>query len=127
MKETDIRKYRPSNGTEGDGFMSNHCYQCIHEKFIHTNQHGKQCDILDRTMMHGVDDEEYPTEWVYNENNKPTCTNWEKWDWGNDGDPDDPDNPKAPVVEDPNQLCLPFELMAIEQEETKELVELNNA
>jgi hypothetical protein len=48
---------------------------------------------------------EYPKEWVYKEG-KPVCTNFVKWDWGNDGDPDDPDNPKAPPPPDPNQLDL---------------------
>ncbi|MCB0739202.1 MAG: hypothetical protein KDC92_16955 [Bacteroidetes bacterium] len=58
-----------------------------------------------RSMCYSINDPEYPTEWVYVDN-KPTCTKWVKWDWGNDGDPDDPDNPKVPLVDDPNQLVL---------------------
>lgn len=38
-----IRKYRPSNGTEGMIFCSNFCDHYIHEKFTHTqNQDDKQ-------------------------------------------------------------------------------------
>lgn len=29
-------KYRPSNGTAGEGFMEAFCYHCIHEKWSHT-------------------------------------------------------------------------------------------
>jgi hypothetical protein len=59
-------------------------------------------------MVYSVNDPKYPSEWIYDENDKPICTAFVKWDWGNDGDPDDPENPKAPQPEDPNQLCLPF-------------------
>lgn len=100
------RKYRPSNGTEGDYFMCEHCYQCIHD---HPNPDLKpKCEIIVLTMCLDLNDKDYPAEWTYDENNKPTCTKFLKWDWDNDGDPNDPDNPKAPVPEDPNQLCLPF-------------------
>ncbi len=103
---SECRKYRPSNGTEGMGFIETYCANCIHEN---PNPELKpNCDILSRTMWYGVNDKEYPTEWVYNEDNKPCCTEFKKWDWGNDGDPNDRDNPKAPVPDDPNQLCFPF-------------------
>ena len=100
------RKYQPSNGSEGDYFMSEFCMNCIN---CDPDPDGKkQCDILGRTLCLGVDDPNYPTEWIYNDNDEPTCTAWVKWDWGKDGDPDDPENPKAPIPEDPNQLCFPF-------------------
>lgn len=99
------RKYIPSNGTEGEWFIDKYCMNCLH---CDPNPEGpKQCDILGRTLVYGVDDPEYPSEWCYDENDKPQCTNYQKWDWGNDGDPDDPENPKAPPPPtDPNQLNM---------------------
>lgn len=100
------KKYRPSNGTEGMWFMECHCFQCIHEN---PNPELKpKCDIITASMCFDVNEKEYPKEWIYGEDGKPTCTKFFKWDWGNDGDPNDRDNPKAPIPEDPNQLCLPF-------------------
>ena len=68
------------------------------------------------TMIYNVDDPEYPEQWTYNEQGYPTCTAWVEWDWDNDGNPDDPDNPKCQPPENPDQLCLPFELDAIQPE-----------
>ncbi len=100
------KPYRPSNGSEGDWFMSEHCYQCIHEN--PDSEKKPKCEIITASMCFFITDAGYPKEWCYDENNEPCCTKWQKWDWGNDGDPDDPDNPKAPIPEDPNQLCFPF-------------------
>lgn len=98
-----MRKYRPSNGTEGEYFIEEHCMNCIH---MDPNPEGvKQCDILLRSMVYDIEEKEYPTEWVYKDG-EPTCTSWQKWDWGDDGDPDDPYNPKAPTPVAPNQLML---------------------
>lgn len=99
------RKYQPSNGTEGMYFTEEHCMQCLH---CDPDPDGKkQCEIMMRSFLYSVNDPEYPSEWTYDENDKPTCTNWQKWDWGNDGDPDDRDNPKAPPPPpDPNQLDM---------------------
>jgi hypothetical protein len=94
------RKYVPSNGTEGEGFIEAFCWRffhwrfieafcwnCANEKWIHTFKDGdKKCDILSRSMIYRVEDEEYPKEWIYDENGKPTCTAWKEWDWKN-GDP----------------------------------------
>jgi len=81
------RKYMPSNGTEGGGFIEAFCWNCVHEKWIHTLRDGdKKCDILSRSMIYRIEDEEYPKEWTYDENGKPTCTAWKEWDWKR-GDP----------------------------------------
>jgi hypothetical protein len=101
-----MKKYRPSNGTEGMAFCEHFCERCIHEN--PSQESKRKCDILTATMLYDVNEEKYPKEWTYDENGSPTCTNWVKWDWNNDGDPDDPDNPKAPIPENPNQLCFPF-------------------
>lgn len=113
-----MKKYQPSNGTEGMDFIDFHCMNCIN---CDPNPDGKtQCDILCRTMAHDINDKEYPTEWCYVDG-KPTCTAWVKWDWDEDGDPNDPDNPKAPTPEDPNQLCFPWMLDEIIGEPVKKL------
>ena len=101
MDET--KKYRPSNGTEGEMFCDDFCYHCIH---CDPDPEGKkQCEILLRSLCYDIDDPEYPIEWTYNEKDEPTCTNYVFWDWDKDGNPD---NPKAPPPYDPNQLVMPF-------------------
>ncbi len=100
------RKYQPSNGCEGMWFTEEYCMQCLH-----CDPHpcgDKQCEILCATMVFDINDKEYPKEWVYDENDNPICTKWQKWDWGNDGDPDDDNNPNKPPYEpqDPNQLMM---------------------
>lgn len=98
-------KYCPSNGTEGEGFMENHCYQCLHD-----NGKDKICEILMASMSFFKIDPKFPKEWTYDDSGRPTCTEYKKWDWGNDGDPDDPDNPKyrPPDLDNPMQLTMPF-------------------
>lgn len=103
---SEEKLYRPSNGTEGEAFIYNWCRNCIHGAYEH-NPNAKSCEIVSRSFCFEVKDPEYPKEWCY-QNNKAVCTAFVKWDWGNDGDPNDPDIPKAPVPEDPMQLCLPF-------------------
>ena len=110
-----MKKYRPSNGTEGDAFMSSFCYQCIHDNPDY-NAKSPRCEIMTLTMCLDLTDKDYPKEWCHGEDGKPTCTEFVKWDWGNDGDPNDPENPKAPIPEDPMQLCMPFGLIEEEKE-----------
>lgn len=111
-----MKKYRPSNGSEGDSFMSDYCYQCIHDNPDY-NASSPRCEIMTATMCYDVNDPEYPPEWIYGDDGKPTCTKFVKWDWGNDGDPNDPNNPKAPIPEDPNQLVFPFILDSFSKQE----------
>lgn len=110
---TEPKKYRPSNGTEGEIFMNNYCDHCIHEKWSHTQCHGdKQCDILSTAFITG----EYVPEWIYNENGKPTCTAYQYWNWGNDND--GWNEPEEPIPVSPNQLCLPFIFEELEKQQT---------
>lgn len=114
-------KYRPSNGTEGEAFTSTYCMNCFH---CDPNPEGeKQCEIMMRTFLYYTNDPEYPKEWIYDENNNPICTAWKKWDWGNDDDEGGRSEPPEPEPDDPNQLCLPFELNAIEFKESIPLYE----
>jgi len=106
MGQRTGKLYRPSNGTEGEWFMCEYCLNCIHENPDMDKK--PKCKLMTASMCFDITEPEYPKEWCYDENDKPVCTKFVKWDWGNDGDPNDPDNPKAPIPEDPNQLCLPF-------------------
>ena len=101
-----MKKYQPSNGSEGIDFTETYCMNCTH---CDPDPYGeKQCDILCRSMVYNINDPEYPREWVKDDDGRnPRCTAWVKWDWGNDGDPDDPENPKAPPPPpDPSQINM---------------------
>lgn len=113
------KPFYPSNGTEGMMFTEEFCECCLHEKFTHTQRHGdEQCEIFSLTMFHDPRDKEYPKEWIFNELGWPVCTSWAKWDWGDDGgELNLPPPPPAP--DDPNQLCLPFEVDLIMMAETQ--------
>lgn len=105
VKEWEVIKYQPSNGSEGDAFICSFCNQCSKEEFTHTlADDAKQCDILTRTMIHDVNSPDYPTEWQYDQNGQPTCTAYDFHIWmGDDGNIIHPAEPEA---EDPNQLDL---------------------
>lgn len=110
------RRYRPSNGTEGMGFMEKFCENCIHD-----NGDTVMCEIITLVMGLDVDHKDYPEEWTYDEKGSPTCKKFVKWDWGKDDD----GNwilPEPPPIDDPNQLCLPFIFEEIGiKEDVKEL------
>lgn len=54
-----MRKYRPSNGTEGMCFIAEYCENCIHEKFMYTNnEKDKKCNILSNTMIYDFEDDD---------------------------------------------------------------------
>lgn len=59
----------------------------------------RQCEILADSMVFDVNDEEYPKEWIYGDDGKPTCTKHKYHDWENDGEPELP-------IDDPDQLNL---------------------
>lgn len=62
-----MRKYRPSNGTDGDCFMSQFCSHCTKD----TEEN--PCEILGRSLAYSIDDPSYPTEWIEDERG-PRCT-----------------------------------------------------
>lgn len=96
--------YRPSSGTESDSFMSRHCYQCRHERWLHRQKEDRdedKCPIISLSMGYDVDDPLYPKEWTYNKDSKPTCTKFSFWDWSKGEEP-----PEKPDEPDPNQLDL---------------------
>lgn len=56
MPETE--PYRPSNGHEGEIFMSDFCWRCRRDT------EAAPCEIIGRTMSLYEDDPDYPKEWV---------------------------------------------------------------
>lgn len=69
---SEIKKYRPSNGSEGEMFCREYC-DCCSNKYGPVN-----CRIELSTMAFGINEPEYPKEWIYDENGKPKCTKWSK-------------------------------------------------
>jgi hypothetical protein len=69
------KKYRPSCGSEGADFMAIFCDRCVRdEAFQRDPANNDGCFIAARTMAHDVNDPEYPSEWIYGEDGRPTCT-----------------------------------------------------
>lgn len=61
-----MKKYRPSNGSEGMNFMRYFCDRCKYN----INQ---DCEILANSICYDINDPEYPKEWIYDENNDSIC------------------------------------------------------
>ena len=71
IKEMAGRLYRPSNGTEGEIFMSRFCDRCKHCETIDAKD---LCDIIMRSMVFETDDKEYPQELKFDSEGRPMCT-----------------------------------------------------
>lgn len=105
------KPFIPSNGTEGDMFMEEFCFQCIHERWTHRQKEDRdedKCGIMNRALLYDTKDPEYPKEWVFTAEGWPVCTSWKKFDWGTRDDPHEP--PPPPEPEDPRQLMMPFDI-----------------
>ncbi len=64
--------YQPSNGHEGEMFMSLWCYRCTKDNLDADTGEGG-CPILAWTMAVGVRDPNYPREWQYSAGGQPVC------------------------------------------------------
>lgn len=75
------RPYRPSNGTEGAGFMERFCNRCKRDALYRKTQDGEDgCTILLATLIYDVHDELYPPEWIADDSVglvNPRCTAFE--------------------------------------------------
>lgn len=69
----DGTKYCPSNGTEGDIFMSHFCFKCIRHPI--SSEAKTQCRILMKSFFHKIHEKEYPKQWRY-KNGRPLCTSF---------------------------------------------------
>jgi len=71
--------YRPSSGTEGEWFMREWCGHCERDKCQNGSKHPDDCtdddlcQIIGRTLLLSVDDPDYPTEWIEDDDG-PKCT-----------------------------------------------------
>lgn len=66
----NMKKYRPSNGTEGRQFESIFCSNC-------TKEQGKRtCKIWTNAMVYDINDKEYPSQLTYDSKNNPACTSF---------------------------------------------------
>lgn len=115
--ENFVRRFLPSNGTDGMIFIDQFCSNCIHEKWMHhqDSDEGK-CEILSNSMIHNrpcydKDLKFDGWEWFdngnfddYPKNYEWKCNQFKYWDWGNDRD--GWNEPPEPVPYDPNQLLL---------------------
>lgn len=69
-----VKKYLPSNGTEGAMFIEHWCCKCARDKQMGQGvdfdecEDSELCDILTRSFLSHVD------EWIYGENDIPCCT-----------------------------------------------------
>lgn len=60
--------YRPSNGTEGEIFMSCFCHRCELDKGFRENpEEFDSCPIVADAFAYSIDDPSYPKEWVRDE------------------------------------------------------------
>ena len=69
-------KYRPANGTEGLIFMGGFCDRCEKDE-AYRNDTGDSCPIVAATVSYEVDDDEYPSEWTFDDKGNPVCTAFE--------------------------------------------------
>jgi hypothetical protein len=80
LKDHAGEKYRPSNGTEGEVFFGQWCCRCQKDKSMREGcnvdecDDNERCDIIADTMQFNINDDEYPSEWMYGEDGQPCCT-----------------------------------------------------
>lgn len=70
---SELKLYRPGNGSEGDQFKARFCDRC--ERDREWREHDRNpCPILSATLCMMPHEEGYPPEWRYNEAGAPICT-----------------------------------------------------
>lgn len=72
-----MKKYRPSNGTEGADFIDRFCGNCVHDAAYRSGD-GDSCPIVAKSLMFDIHEEQYPAEWIYGADGYPTCTAFEE-------------------------------------------------
>lgn len=83
MSRQTIRLFRPSNGTQGAGFISGWCGRCKRDRVmngeVEEDMASEQdcCSIIGTTYAYDVSHPEYPREWRYNDDGDPVCTAFE--------------------------------------------------
>lgn len=79
--DPQTQPYRPSNGTEGEDFYARNCARCLGERDYRESGYDAGelgCKILTASYAYGIDDPNYPKEWVRDEGpwelSNPRCT-----------------------------------------------------
>jgi hypothetical protein len=70
---SDLSPYRPSNGTEGEIFMSAWCAKCVRDRARREGDPFEGCDIITMTMAFDIDHPSYPDAWVQDDDGTPSC------------------------------------------------------
>lgn len=68
--------FTPSNGTEGEIFMSRWCARCARDDFDPETGEGG-CPIIAYTMALREEDPDYPRDWRIGEDSQPMCVSFE--------------------------------------------------
>lgn len=68
-----VELYRPSNGSEGEWFHEQFCYQC--SKFPRSQDAKTQCSIFIMANLSSIDEESFPSDWRYVDGS-PVCTSF---------------------------------------------------
>lgn len=72
-----VKKYRPSNATEGRLFFEMWCDRCKKDQAFRDGV-GDSCPIVASTIIYNVDNPNYPKEWTFDDNGRPICTAFEE-------------------------------------------------
>lgn len=95
--------YRPSNGSEGEGFFEGHCYHCKRDAAFQKDMDAADgCPIIAATYAYEVTHEKYPKQWVWKDG-APTCTEFD------DVDNEEPPLDRLSAEERAANLELPLE------------------
>lgn len=81
----DAKRYRPSNGSEGEGFEDRWCDRCMRDQKFRDAwavdpdyaDGADGCSILSDAQCLNIDDPNYPKEWIYGDDGSPKCTAFE--------------------------------------------------
>jgi hypothetical protein len=71
------KPYRPSHGIDDLQFRAKFCDRC---KLLERDDEefgSYPCPILDNALLFAIDDKDYPKQWVYDDEGRPTCTAFE--------------------------------------------------
>lgn len=67
--------YRPSNGTEGEGFEAKWCQRCEYERKARESEVESGCDILGLALALDIDNPAFPEHWISDpDGSNPRCT-----------------------------------------------------
>lgn len=65
-----MKPYRPANGTEGMWFEGQFCERCVKDA-------ADDCEIHTAALVLNEDEDDYPSEWVQDDDDEPRCTAFE--------------------------------------------------